>query len=43
MTNADYRQWLIDNILIDSKYKFEKETLEKKSIRSLEIIYDNLQ
>ena len=42
MTNAEYRQWLIEEIIIDSKGKFTRERLEKKSIRSLEIIYDNL-
>ena len=42
MTNAEYREWLIEQIIVDSKYRFTQETLENKSIRSLEIIYDNL-
>ena len=43
MTNAEYRQWLIEEILNDDKqHRFDKETLSKKSIRALEIIFDNL-
>ena len=42
MTNSEYREWLIEQIIIDSKYRFTRESLEHKSIRSLEIIFDNL-
>lgn len=43
MTNAEYRMWLIEEILKDDeKNRFDEETLHKKSIRSLEIIFDNL-
>lgn len=42
MTNAEYRQWLIREIIADSKGRFTAEDLQGKSIRSLEIIFDHL-
>lgn len=44
MTNSDYRRMLIDGILkYQTKEQFTKEELEKKPIRTLEIIYDNVE
>ena len=44
MTNAEYREMLIDGILeFQTKQQFTKEYLKKLSIRSLEIIYDNVE
>ena len=44
MTNAEYWKMLIDGILeYQTKEQFAREELEKKSIRSLEIIYDNVE
>jgi len=47
MNNAEYRHWLITQILNDQNElkddpKWTQENLAKKSIRILEIIYDNL-
>lgn len=43
MTNAEYKQMLIRDILEwQSRNQFTNEELEKKSIRSLEIIHDNV-
>lgn len=41
MKNADYRCWLIDEIMKLSD-RFDYEYLSKRSIRVLEIIYDNI-
>ena len=44
MTNAEYRQWLIDKILkMQTKNQFVKADLENKSIRTLEIIFDHVE
>ena len=44
MTNKEYRQMLIDGILdYQTKGQFTREQLEKKPIRTLEIIYDNVE
>lgn len=43
MEIKDYRKFLIDGILeYQSSAKFTKEILQKKSIRALEIIFDNV-
>lgn len=39
----EYKKILIDGILeFQTHNQFTRETLDKKSIRSLEIIYDNV-
>lgn len=44
MTEAVYRQMLIDGILdYQTKGQFTREELQNKSIRTLEIIYDNVE
>ena len=44
MTNAEYRKMLIDGILkYQTKEQFTREELEKKPIRTLERIYDNVE
>lgn len=44
MTNAEYREMLIDGILeYQTKEQFTREELEKKPIRTLERIYDNVE
>lgn len=44
MSNREYKEMLISHILEwQTKEQFTKEQLEKKSIRMLEIIYDNVQ
>lgn len=40
MTNQEYREFLINSIM-EWTNKFTVEDLRKKSIRALEIIYDN--
>lgn len=43
MSNKEYREMLIKGILeFQTKNQFCREFLEKKSIRSLEKIYDNV-
>lgn len=43
MTNKEYKQDLIKNILQwQTRNQFTKDDLEKKSIRVLEIIHDNI-
>ncbi len=43
MTNVEYREMLIKNILSwQTNNQFTREELEKKNIRSLEIIHDNV-
>ena len=43
MNNKEYREMLINGILeYQTKEQFTKEELNKKSIRTLEIIYDNV-
>lgn len=43
MTNKEYKEWLINGILdFQTKGQFTREVLERKSIRALEIIYDNV-
>mgnify|MGYP006979803077 CR=1 FL=1 len=43
MTNKEYKQDLIKNILQwQTKNQFTKDDLEKKSIRVLEKIHDNI-
>ena len=43
MNNKEYREMLINGILeYQTKEQFTKEELDKKSIRTLEIIYDNV-
>ena len=43
MTNAEYKKMLIDNILEwQTRNQFTREELEKKPIRVLEIIHDNV-
>ncbi len=43
MTNKEYREFLINSILeFQTSNQFTKETLEKKPIRVLERIYDNV-
>ena len=41
MTTKEYKQFLIEGILSWAAERFTREELEKKSIRALEIIYDN--
>ena len=44
MTNAEYRKMLIDGILeYQTREQFTRKELEKKPIRTLEIIYDNVE
>ena len=44
MTNAEYRKMLINGILeYQTKEQFTREELEKKPIRTLERIYDNVE
>lgn len=43
MTNREYKMMLIDGILeFQTKEQFTRKDLEKKSIRILEKIYDNV-
>ena len=43
MTNMEYRQMLINDILVfQTRGQFTREQLEKKPTRTLEIIYDNI-
>ena len=43
MTTAEYRRFLIDGILdFQTRNQFTREDLLKKTIRALEIIYDNV-
>lgn len=43
MTRAEYKEMLIRNILeFQTRGQFTREELEKKTIRSLEIIHDNV-
>ena len=43
MTNAEYREMLINNILEwQTNNQFTREELEKKTIRVLERIHDNV-
>lgn len=40
---SDYKKMLIDGILeFQTHNQFTREALDKKSIRTLEIIYDNV-
>lgn len=41
MSVKEYKEMLIHDILEWASDKFTREQLEKKSIRALEIIYDN--
>lgn len=41
MTQKEYRDFLIEEILEFAEDRFSREELEKRSIRSLERIYDN--
>ena len=44
MTNIEYKKMLIEDILEwQTRNQFTREILEKKSIRSLEIIHDNVK
>lgn len=44
MTNKDYREMLINGILeFQTRNQFTREELEKKPIRTLERIYDNVE
>lgn len=44
MTNAEYRKMLIDGILeYQTKEQVTRKELEKKPIRTLEKIYDNVE
>ena len=44
MTNAEYKQWLIEEILkYQASNQFTEEELCKKSVRVLEIIFDNFE
>ena len=44
MTNKEYREMLISGILdYQTKGPFTEEELRKKPIRTLEIIYDNVE
>lgn len=44
MTNKEYREMLINGILdYQTKGQFTEEELRNKSIRTLEIIYDNVE
>lgn len=43
MNNAEYKEMLINNILEwQTRNQFTKEELQKKSIRVLETIHDNV-
>ena len=43
MTNKEYKDMLIEDILLrQTRNQFTEEYLRKKSIRVLEIIYDNV-
>lgn len=43
MDAKDYKKFLIDNILEwQTKGQFSRDELEKKSVRALEIIHDNI-
>lgn len=43
MNNTEYRKMLIDNIMEwQTKNQFTREELQKKPIRTLEIIHDNV-
>ena len=43
MDMKDYKKFLIDNILSwQKRNQFSREELEKKSVRALEIIHDNI-
>ena len=43
MTNAEYKEMLISNILEwQTRNQFTKEELQKKPIRVLEVIHDNV-
>lgn len=43
MTNKEYKEMLIKNILEwQTHNQFTKEELERKTIRTLEIIHDNV-
>lgn len=44
MTHKDYKTMLIEGIMdFQTKNQWTKEQLEKKDIRVLEIIYDNVE
>lgn len=44
MTNEEYRKWLIEAIIeIQTRGQFKQEELERKPIRILERIYDNVE
>ena len=44
MTNKEYKQWMIECILQwQSENTFTRESLEKKTTRALEIIFDNVK
>lgn len=44
MTNKEYKEMLISGILdYQTQRQFTEEELKKKSIRTLEIIYDNVE
>lgn len=44
MTNKEYREMLISGILdYQTKGQFTEKELRKKPIRTLEIIYDNVE
>ena len=44
MTNKEYKKMLINNILEwQTKNQFTKEELQKKTVRTLEIIHDNIK
>lgn len=43
MTNKEYKDMLIENILNwQTRKQFNREELNKKTIRALEIIHDNV-
>ena len=43
MTNTEYKRMLIDNILEwQTRNQITREELERKTIRTLEIIHDNI-
>ena len=42
MNNNEYRLWMIEEILKEAPERFTEEQLSRKSIRSLEKIYDHL-
>lgn len=44
ISNTDYKKMLIENILeFQTRGQFTMEELQKKSIRTLEIIHDNIE